>query len=271
MRAAGPPEPYYAAESATLYHGDALAVLARMPDASVDAVITDPPYSSGGQYRGDRIKGTGDKYVSGNLTTQRDLVDFSGDNRDQRGFAYWCALWMGECLRVTRDGGLFMSFTDWRQLPSLTDSLQAGGWLWRGIIPWNKPNARVFAGRITNACEYVAWGSKGALPNPMDGGVGFPGFVIASSPRERDHQAQKPLAVMRELMASVTAGGTVLDPFAGAGTTGVAALIEGRRFIGVEMNAHHVETAANRLRQTAVLPSARDKQETLDLAAALGA
>lgn len=258
--------PYYTAdESVTLYRGDALAVLPGLPDASIDAVVTDPPYSSGGQFRGDRTQRTGAKYVSEDMVTLRDLGDFTGDNRDQRGFQYWCALWLGECLRLTRPGGLLMLFTDWRQLPAVSDSLQAGGWVWRGIVPWVKTNPRIFAGRITNASEYVVWGSNGALPSPLDGGRGFPGFYMASSPRERDHQAQKPLSVMRGLMAAVPEGGTVLDPFMGSGTTGVAALIERRRFIGIELVAAHAATAADRLRQAALRPSSRDEQWALPI------
>ena len=103
--------PYFEAGGITLWHGDALAVLAAMPAASVDAVITDPPYSSGGAFRADRAQATGKKYVQTNAIRQG--VDFHGDNRDQRAYGYWCALWMAEALRVTRPGGVFCTFTDW--------------------------------------------------------------------------------------------------------------------------------------------------------------
>jgi site-specific DNA-methyltransferase (adenine-specific) len=116
----------YSDPALVLWQGDALRVLQELPDASVDAVITDPPYSSGGQYRGDRAGfSTAAKYVRGGTGIAR--PDFSGDNRDQRGFAYWCALWMSEALRVARPGSPICVFTDWRQLPTTTDSLQAGG------------------------------------------------------------------------------------------------------------------------------------------------
>jgi hypothetical protein len=73
------PEPRW-----TLHHGEALAILKSMPDASVDAVITDPPYSSGGFTRGDRTASTTAKYT---LTgTQIERPAFAGDNRDQRSF-----------------------------------------------------------------------------------------------------------------------------------------------------------------------------------------
>lgn len=143
-----------------------------------------------------------------------------------------------------------MLFTDWRQLPATTDALQAGGWVWRGIVPWYKPSARPQAGRFTSQCEYVVWGSKGPMPMDYTPGVKtLPGFYQASPPRERDHQTQKPMDVMRALVRIAEAGGLILDPFAGSGTTLVAAKEEGYRAIGCEMVATHCEIAARRLAQ----------------------
>lgn len=257
-------KPYYTAEGVTLYHGDALAMLAKLPDASVDAVITDPPYSSGGQFRGDRVMDVHTKYVQTDSESGAALAAFTGDNRDQRAYAYWCALWLGECLRVTKPGGACVLFTDWRQLPSTTDALQSGGWVWRGIVPWHKPAGRHTQGRFANKCEYVVWGTNG--PRALDESETLGGFFVVNPPRERDHITQKPVEVMRYLAQIVRPGGLILDPFAGSGTTGVAALAEGRRFVGVELTAHYVETAANRLRAAALQPSARDEQEPLPMA-----
>ncbi|QDM56411.1 methyltransferase [Gordonia phage Sidious] len=242
-------EPYYAdADGAsTLYRADALAVLQELPTASVDALVTDPPYSSGGMVRSDRAGSTVSKYVTTQNTKRDSLVDFSGDNRDQRAYGYWCSLWLAEAMRVTRPGGVALLFTDWRQLPATSDALQAGGWVWRGLVPWYKPSARPQSGRFTNNCEYVVWGSHGAMPTDYTAPV-LPGFYQASSPREREHITQKPLDVMRSLCRICPEGGTILDPFAGSGTTGVAAALEGRKFVGVEMTEHYAEVAANRLR-----------------------
>jgi site-specific DNA-methyltransferase (adenine-specific) len=222
--------------------GDALALLRDLPSASVDALITDGPYSSGGMVRGDRQGSTRSKYMSsdsGNLA----LAEFSGDNRDQRAFGYWCALWLGECLRVCKPGAPALLFTDWRQLPVTTDALQAGGFVWRGVVPWAKPTARPMLGRFTNQCEYVVWGSNG--PMPM-GDTAFRGFYECSAPRDREHITQKPVELMRELVKICPPGGIVLDPFAGSGTTGVAALAEGRRFLGFEITEHFAATARSR-------------------------
>lgn len=255
--------PYYHDEQVTLYHGDALAVLAELGDASVDAVITDPPYSSGGQFRGDRMQDVHTKYVQTDSGSGHELAAFSGDTRDQRGYGYWCSLWLGEVRRATVPGGVIAVFTDWRQLPTTTDVLQAAGIVWRGILPWHKPNGRPVQGRWANQCEYVAWGTNGPRPLDVLGAVAFTGFLQANPPRERDHITQKPLEIMRALVRIAPEGGVVLDPFAGAGTTGVGAVIEGRRAVLIEQDLHHCVTIARRL--AATHPGDRTQQDALPI------
>src|SRR5215475_84589 len=82
-----------------IVHGDALHVLRDLPDGCVDAFVTDPPYSSGGAFRGDRVKETTTKYVSTN-STDKDIPGFEGDVRDQRSFTLWTALWSSEAWRA---------------------------------------------------------------------------------------------------------------------------------------------------------------------------
>lgn len=84
--------PYYDHAGITIYHGDALDILPEL--SGVGALITDPPYSSGGAFRGDRTQKTLTKYVSTDSSGQRFLSDFTGDNRDQRSFLAWCSLWL---------------------------------------------------------------------------------------------------------------------------------------------------------------------------------
>lgn len=112
--------------------GDALLELPKLDECSVDAVVTDPPYSSGGMYRGDHAgMGTLAKYS--HTDTKRKLPEFSGDNRDQRAYGVWVAMWSAQALRLTVAGGSLLCFTDWRQLPTTIDAVQAGGWVMRGI------------------------------------------------------------------------------------------------------------------------------------------
>lgn len=249
--------PYCVNDHVTLYCGEALDVLRMLPDDSVDAVICDPPYSSGGMFRSDRVQGTVTKYVTGGGAAEERSVHFSGDSRDQRGYAYWSALWMNQARRLTRTGGVLIAFTDWRQLPATTDAIQAGGWVWRGIVPWVKPfgTFRPKGRYLPDQCEFIAWGSNGPLdPIPTDGFTVPPGFIHGRAPRgeRREHITQKPIEVMRELVRTVPEGGTVLDPFMGSGTTGVAAVLEGRRFIGVEDVEHYVDVSRRRIGEAAL-------------------
>lgn len=233
-----------------LHRGEALATLAAMPAASVDGVVTDPPYSSGGMVRGDRTGRTDDKYTSTQYRGR--FEDFTGDNRDQRGFRYWCALWLSECLRIAKPGAPIAVFCDWRQLPETCDLLQAGGWVWRGVVPWDKTEAaRPQKGRFRAQAEYVVWGSAG--PFAVERGVGcLPGVVReAVKQHDKHHMTGKPTEVMRRIVRIVAPGGVVLDPFAGSGTTGVAALLEGYRFVGCELTQHYHDIAERRLRAAA--------------------
>lgn len=255
--------PYYEDDAVSLFRGDSLAVLADLPSGSVDAVITDPPYSSGGMVRGDRAQPGNHRKYSGTFTPAGEIVEFTGDSRDQRAYGYWCGLWLGEALRIVKPGGVAGLFTDWRQLPTTTDALQAGGFIWRGVVPWVKSAYRPQSGRFAAQCEYLVWGSAGAMPVDHDAPI-HAGFFESAPPRDREHITQKPLDVMRKLVRIVPPGGVVLDPFMGSGTTGVAAVIEGRRFVGVELAGHYAEVAERRIREAQGQAVPRGDQPALD-------
>jgi site-specific DNA-methyltransferase (adenine-specific) len=239
-----------------IHTGDCLRILQDLPSDHIAAVITDPPYSSGGAMRSDRMASTGRKYTLGGTLTHR--TDFAGDNRDQRSYGYWSALWLGEALRVTKPGGVCLLFTDWRQLPVTCDALQAGGWIWRGIVPWDKTeSARPDKGRFRNQCEYVVWGSKGPLGLAPSDAPCLPGVVRSRVLRsDKHHIAGKPTDVMRSLVRIAWQGGTILDPFCGSGTTGVAALLAGLDFIGCEAVPEYAERARERCAAAAATAAA---------------
>jgi site-specific DNA-methyltransferase (adenine-specific) len=252
-------------EQPALHLGDALAWLAELETASAAAVITDPPYSSGGMLRSDRAGTTRRKYSG--LKHRHHLADFAGDNRDARSWGYWMALWLGEAARVVEPGGACVLFCDWRQLPAASDALQAGGWVWRGVVPWIKPDARPQQGRYTQSAEFVVWGTNG--PRAV-GGDTLPGYYLARVPRatdpgahQRRHITQKPLDLLRALVRIVEPGQLILDPFAGAGTTLLAAALEGRRAAGCEIHPGHHAAALDRLAHAA--GAEQHLQTTLDL------
>jgi site-specific DNA-methyltransferase (adenine-specific) len=245
------------ADPVKVLHGEALAVLARLPDACVDAVITDPPYSSGGFTRGDRQQGVAVKYQQAG--TDREYPAFSGDNRDQRSWAYWCCLWLDECRRVTKPGGYLLMFTDWRQLPAATDVVQGGGWQWRGIVSWDKGDAAraPHKGYFRHQCEYVVWGTNGPLEvPPVDDPRDGPWSGSLTIPVRQDdkfHLTGKPTKLMRELVKVCPPGGLILDPFAGSGTTGVAAEREGRRCLLIEKEQAYANVISDRLTERGTL------------------
>ncbi len=225
-------------------------MLATLPDECVDSVITDPPYNSGGRTAKERTsRSARQKYTSADA--QHTLPDFTGENMDQRSYTLWLTQIMTEAHRATKPGGTALLFTDWRQLPATTDAFQAAGWLWLGLLTWHKPQARPQKGKFRQDCEYIVWGAKGKIDasrNP----VYLPGLYSASQPsgKARKHITQKPVDVMRQLVQIAPPGGTVLDFCAGSGSTGVAALLEGRDFIGIEKTPQYAEVANERLLQT---------------------
>ena len=230
---------------ATLYLGDCLHVLQQL--SCLGGIVTDPPYSSGGMIRGDRTQSTRVKYQSSNALKEH--AAFTGDNRDQRAFSYWMALWLSEALRATKPSGMCCLFTDWRQLPSTTDSIQAGGWIWRGVAVWDKVNARPFPGRFRSQSEYVVWGTNGPHNPCPKSSAYLPGVFSVGAPptKEREHATQKPIELMEKIVQVVPRGDVVCDPFMGSGSTGVAAVNTGRPFIGVELHEAHFETACERI------------------------
>jgi site-specific DNA-methyltransferase (adenine-specific) len=240
------PTMYYADDLVTIYHGEALAIIPTLPQ--FDGLVADPPYSSGGLHRSDRMVSTVSKYVSSD--TQAVRHEFTGDNRDQRSYLAWVSLWMTAALQRAKPGAVACLFTDWRQLPTTTDALQAGGWVWRGVAVWDKTlKARPAAGQFTSQAEYVVWGTCGPT---MVRQLGFqiPGVFRAVAPdNERDHITQKPLEVMRWTMDAIAPGGLVVDPFMGSGSTLVAAKESGRRSIGIEIEERYCEIAAQRCSQ----------------------
>lgn len=230
----------------TLYLGDARAILPTI--RGVDLVLTDPPYSSGGLMRSDRNLATSEKYRQSG--THKTDPDFSGDNRDQRSFTLWCSDWLSLCLHATRRGGALLSFIDWRNLPCMVDAVQVGGWVYRGIVTWDKTEAsRPNKGWFRGQSEFLVTASAG----PLEVGAAAPGICQAGVLRhavevaDKHHVTGKPVALMRDILRTRDDWGHVLDPFMGSGTTGVAAAKMGRRFVGVEIEPRYFDIACRRI------------------------
>lgn len=196
-------KPFFEDPALTLYQGDALAVLQSFPPLCVDAVITDPPYSSGGLMLSARQADPAVKYQ--NNGTVKTYPPMFGDNRDQRSFIMWATLWLAECWRVARDGSPLLMFSDWRH---------------------------------RREAEFVIFASKGRLG--YRGPRCLPGlYAHTVDHKKKNHLTSKPVELLRELMEVVPEGGTVLDPFIGGGSTAEAARDTGRTCIGIELSEEY--------------------------------
>ena len=206
-------KPFFEDPALTLYQGDALAVLQSLPPLCVDAVITDPPYSSGGLMLSARQADPAVKYQNNGTVKTYPPV----------------------CL-----------FIDWRQLPAMTDAVQAAGWTWRGVVVWHKRTGRPLRGEFRREAEFVIFASKGRLG--YRGPRCLPGlYAHTVDHKKKNHLTSKPVELLRELMEVVPEGGTVLDPFIGGGSTAEAARDTGRTCIGVELSPDYAAITAQRV------------------------
>lgn len=206
-----------------ILHGDALKLLGGFAPGAFDAVITDPPYASGGRTQAEKNKSTAKKYSS---MGDHAPPPFDGDAKDQRSWTRWAAEWLGDARKICKPGAPVCMFIDWRQLPAATDALQWAGWIWRGTAVWDKGNSRPQKGRFRQQAEYIVWGSNGDMPisRPVPC---LPGVFKYGNPQNRIHLTEKPLPLMRDVVKITEPGGHILDPFAGSGTTILAAVLEG--------------------------------------------
>lgn len=259
-------KPYYQDSAVTIYHGDSREIIPTL--GKFDIVLTDPPYSSGGHTRSDRNASTAIKYQM--TMTSRRFTDFSGDNRDQRSFERWCYYWMAECLDHCNSGGSIVSFIDWRNLPCMIDAVQIAGWVYRGLIVWNKPIARPNLGWFRADCEFAVCGTAGAINRDhVDGGdIGICQVgLFQHSPVQgcdRMHMTEKPVNLLVDILKTRNDWQTILDPFAGSGTTGRAAKDLGRKCVLIEKEEAYCEVSAKRMQQE-VLPmfeEPKTQQET---------
>ena len=206
----------------TLIHGDCLHVLPGIPSASVDFILTDPPYLV--SYK------------------PRDGRTMAGDNN-----AAWLKPAFGQMHRVLKADGSCFSFYGWPHADRFMEAFRAAGFRPVGHFSFPKPyTSSVGHVRCQHECAYLlAKGNPGQPQNPL-------GDVIEwkDNTGNRLHPTQKPVSILLPLVETYSApSGTVLDPFAGSGSTLLAAKTRGRSYIGVELDARYHAIAARRLAQ----------------------
>ena len=239
--------PYYQDEFVTLYHGDALEVLAEL-EISVDAVVTDPPYASGSRKEAQRS--SSGAMVRGTVWAERPI---DNDQMTSTGFVWLIRETVLRALPLLVDGGSVLSFIDWRQWPNLVGALETCNLRVQNMVVWDKGVIGMGNG-FRNRHELICHAARG-VPSVTDRGTPnvlefAPDQTVIAVRREVEtfHPSPKPVALMERLLAVVTApGDLVLDPFAGGGATLIAAKRTGRRAIGIESSIDHCRTIAARL------------------------
>lgn len=227
-----------------IIHGDALETLDRLiaDGARFDAVLTDPPYCSGGLTMSERKRSTTCKYYDKPADQN---IDYD-DAQDQNSFTFTLRSLFTRSKRLLTDAGYVFCFCDWRQIPTVSTAFQSSGLMWRGVISWDKGNARPNKGTFTPLCEYIVWGTRGAGKSEKFGR----GLIKCAPPPsvKRCHQSEKPVELLVELLEILPDGArAVLDPFCGSGSVGAACEKLGLDFTGVELNEHYANVAKQRL------------------------
>jgi site-specific DNA-methyltransferase (adenine-specific) len=250
---------------ATLYRGDCLTWLSFIEPRSVRLVWTDPPYGNGN---------ADDDFLSRRQHAMKD-----GRATASKAIANDGAADMARVIDGMLDA-LPPLLTD----PSAVCVCCAGGgptpvfaWLaermnTRGLrffhsVIWDKANPGI-GWRYRRQHEMVIVGNHyGGALSWNEAVPPMPNILRYPKPREIEHTNEKPLALVeRMLVAHTMPGDLVLDPFMGSGTTGVAALKHGRRFIGIELDPEHFNTACQRIDRARRQPSLLDPYEQNDAA-----
>lgn len=224
---------------ATLYLGDAADIARSL--SGIDLILTDPPYSSGARTDSER-------QVRGSMLRGMEDADwFSHDAMTTWGFNWFIRSIFTELRQRLSEGAHVYLFIDWRQTPNVYGMLEACGYRVNHCLVWKK--AHFGMGTYwRNQHENIVFASNGMPADMLDRGMGSVLECRGVSPDARVHPTEKPVDLLVSILDAVP-GETVLDPFMGSGSTGVAAMRAGRKFIGCEINPHHFETACQRVRE----------------------
>ena len=226
--------PYYSDDLVTLYHGDCREVLAGMADESVACVLTDPPYTE----RTHR-NATSNKIGAQAHVLRTAFAAITDD--DLRAI-------LTDLARVSQ--GWVVATLDYRHAVEFDVNPPAGVKVQRlGVWVKTNPTPQITGDRPAQGWESIAYMHRADRRSKWNGG-GAHGNHVAPIPPSEGHPTAKPLPLVAKWVRWFSSpGDTVLDPFAGSGTTLRAAKDEGRRAIGVELDERYCEIAARRLTQ----------------------
>mgnify|MGYP003379583919 CR=1 FL=1 len=211
--------------------GDCLEVMRGMDAGSVDAVITDPPYM---------------------INTKSDGMGKLSPWADRVNGAFWYQQWIGQARATLKPSACLWSFLNWRSFVTFQKAADDLRWPIESVLVWDKSWIGPGGPRgLRPSYEMVAlW----AMPSFAIENRGLPDIQVFpwSSFKPNGHPAEKPLDLMVWLIEhSTRPGDLVVDLFAGSGTTGVACVQTGRRFIGIEIDPGYADIARARIAKAA--------------------
>lgn len=212
-----------------IYLGDCLEVMKELPSNSIDLVITDPPYTS-------------PVAISFGREICRTLSDLSIQ-------ATYSKLLAEEWFRLLKPNGKVLVFCDETYYPVLYTAFYS--WQYRQMLVWDKD--RIGLGRgFRRQHELLIYATKETNQElNLWPGVSSHKSILRFSPvniTERLHGAEKPIELIEYLIKATTnEGDLVLDPFFGSGVVGVAAKLNNRHFVGIEMEQKYVDVANKRI------------------------
>ena len=203
----------------SLHHGDCTAVLATLPESSVDLVVTDPPYVCRYRDRAGRVIANDDNPA-------------------------WIAPAFRETFRVMKPDSLCVSFYGWQHVEAFMRAWKEAGLAPVGHLVWPKEYASR-TGYLAARHEQAFLLAKGNPPKPSTPLSDVQPWTYSGN---RLHPTQKAVSILEPLITALSQpGDIVLDPFAGSGTTGVASARLQRRFIGIELDPDYHRTAQERV------------------------
>lgn len=222
--------------TATLIHGDCLEIMPTLDQ--VDHVITDPPYEDHMHVSKKGARGLRkDGYASPAALDFASITDIR--RPATREMVRLCSGWL-------------LAFCTPEGVAAWRDELEANGAKYKRACVWVKPDASPqFNGQgpaMGAESIVAAWCGKGHSRWNAGGKRGVWTCCTNLRSREGTHPTEKPAPLMAELVVDFTfEGQTVLDPFMGSGTTGIACIKNGRRFVGIEKDDRYFELACRRL------------------------
>lgn len=234
-----------------LLNGDCLSALKGIQDNSIDLIVTDPPYNLG-NFMIDRAT---------NLEKMRDnfFATAGWDNMDFDSWTKSMDSFFAESARVIKAGGSMIVFMAIIKVETVVKLAQKHGFYYKTTGIWHKTNPmpRNKDLHFINSTEtwiYFTYKKRTGVFN-NDGATIHDFYESSVTPMSEKklgkHPTQKPVALMKWFITLLSnPGDVVLDPFMGSGTTGVAAKMSGRDFIGIELDETYFELAKKRIEET---------------------